>query len=183
VGLGSHVTIRQLLDEAPAGAELVVVQDVPAEVGIELDTTWARFLDRFGARASCFGDVSIELVRDVDGGDARYLAGQARIEIQIPTTPARFRECVAHELSHHVEHACGQFGDLRSALHPQLGRPGSPWAGGRVWEEVPSERWAEAVVELVNGERIRHVDEVTVDDDVIAAIAAWARGEPAPPPD
>ena len=104
-------------------------------------------------------------------------------EIQIPTTPARFRESVAHELAHHVEHACGQFGDLRSALHPQLGRPGSPWAGGRVWEEVPSERWAEAVVELVNGERIRHVDEVTVDDDVIAAIAAWARGEPAPPPD
>lgn len=83
-------------------ADLVVVRDVPADVQAELDVTWSRFLDRFGSRRTCFEDVSVDLVRQVQGGDARYVIDKRLIEIQIPTTPARFRESFAHELAHHL---------------------------------------------------------------------------------
>jgi hypothetical protein len=175
--LGLGVLSYQLTETVlgdDGGAELVVVQDVPADVRAELDVTWARFTDRFEARTSCIGTVSLELVRDVEGGDARYVHRRARIEIEIPTTPARFRESVVHELAHHVEHTCPDFEQLRDELHPRWGGPDRPWTGGDVWAEIPSEMWAEAVVELVNGERIRHADEIVVDPQVVELIVAWS---------
>ena len=165
------VTRQALADDGRA--ELTAVQDVPDDVQGELDATWDRFAQRFDARMRCVDDVSVELVRAIDVGDARYVVADARIEIKIPTTPARFRESLVHELAHHVEHTCADFGELREVLHPELGDPGRRWAGGDDWEHVPSERWAEAVVQLVNGERIRHVDEVTVDPVVVDMVAAW----------
>ncbi len=158
------------------GATLTVVQDVPADVSAEIDVTWGRFVDRFAERLACIGDVSLVLVRDIDGGDARYVADHTRIEIRIPTTPARFRESLAHELAHHVERTCADFIELQAVLHPMLGGPLRPWADGEVWAEIPAEVWAEGVVEVTNGERIRHVDEMPIDDDIIDLILAWAGG-------
>ena len=168
-----------LAHDAVAGedtARLHTVQDLPDDVQAELDVTWRRFVDRFDARTGCVDDVSVELVRAIDGGDARYVIDGSVIEIKIPTTPSRFRESLVHELAHHVEYTCGEFAELRRALHPQLGDPEAPWAGGDDWEETPSERWAEAVVLLVNGERIRHTDEIPVDPAVVALVEAWAGG-------
>lgn len=155
---------------------LLFVQDVPADVRSESNATVARFRGRFAGRASCVDDVSIELVRAVDDGDARYVTGERRIEIQIPTTPARYRESLAHELAHHLEWTCGEFGSLRVALEPLLGGDGVAWSVGPTWQETPSERFAEAVVELVNGERIRHVDTMPVDSAALDLIARWGTG-------
>ena len=80
-------------------ADLEPEQELPADVRAEVDTTWAAFLDVFGSRRRCFGDVALRLVGDVDGGDARYDLDEALIEIEIPTSPARFRESLAHELA------------------------------------------------------------------------------------
>lgn len=155
---------------------LLYVQDAPADVRRETDATFDRFRGRFAARASCIDDVSVELVRAVDDGDARYVTADRRIEIQIPTTPARYRESLAHELAHHLERTCGEFGSLQVALEPLLGADGVAWSRGPIWEETPSERFAEAVVELVNGARIRHVDTVPVDPAALELIARWGTG-------
>jgi hypothetical protein len=159
---------------------LVVPQDVPDDVRAELDIAWVRFLDRFDAQRDCFGDITVVLVRQVAGGDARYVVDGAVIEIEIPTTPARFRESFVHELAHHVEATCPRFRELRAELHPLLG-PGRDWSDGAVWYDVPAERFAEHVVELVNGERVRHAAEIPIDARVTGLIAAWGRGDPTRP--
>ena len=151
-------------------------QDVPTDVRRASDATFERFLDRFAGRVACLDDVSVELVRVVDGGDARYVTGDRRIDIRIPTTPSRYEESLAHELAHHLERTCDQFEPLRVALEPLIGGEGVPWASGPIWEEIPSERFAEAVVELVNGVRIRHVDTVMVDPVALDLIARWGSG-------
>lgn len=157
---------------APDGVTtLVVPQDVPADVEAELATVWDRFTALFAGRLACVDDVTLVLVRSVAGGDARHIASAGTIEVEIPTTPARFRESVAHELAHHVERTCADFDELRREIHPRLG--GGDWATGRTWFDTPSERWAEHVTELLVDERVRHADEVPVDDDVLAAIARW----------
>ena len=178
----SAVAVAALLfaDVGGAGTDRVAVptftQQVPADVRRETGATWAAFTARFAARADCWDDVSIELVRVVDGGDARYVAADARIEIRIPTTPARYRESLVHELAHHVERTCADFVSLRSALGPLLAGGTDTWFSGATWEAVPSERYAEAVVELVNEQRIRHEDDVPVDDEVIALVERWGAG-------
>ncbi len=173
---GAAYGIGGVVDGGPPEGDLVVVQDVPADVRAELDVTWQRFLDHFGSRRTCWADVSVVLVVDVVDGDARYVTADARIEIEIPTTPARFRESLAHELAHHVEHTCVEFETLESTLLPALG--GGDWFAGDTWDQVPSERYAEAVVELVNGERIRHLDRIQVAPVVVAAISEWGAGDP-----
>lgn len=174
--VASFALVRAV-DPGPSDAELLTEQDLPADVRAELDTVWGRFTTVFAGRRQCMSDVTVELVGVVDGGDARYVADGARIEIRIPTTPARFRESVAHELAHHVDHTCDAFGRLRAELHGRLGGTELPWASGNVWEDVPAERYAEAVVELVNGERVRHADEVLVDSGTVELIAAWGQGD------
>ncbi len=172
VGLGAFVVAGAVL-EGPSLPDLRFVQDVPSDVRVETEATWTRFQRTFDGRLACIGDVSVSLERAVDDGDARYVASGALIEIQIPTTPARYRESLAHELAHHLERTCDEFGTLRSALLPLLARPGDGWSDGPTWEQTASERFAEAVVEVVNGERMRHTDRVIVDPGVVAAIERW----------
>lgn len=178
LGALSYPTSRWLFADDRA-AELIVVQDVNDDVVHELDAVWQSFVRRFPARQTCIDDVRVELVRSLPAGDARYLVGRSRIEVKIPTTPARFRESVAHELAHHLEHTCDDFVDLRMAIEPLVGGSAATWSGedGDRWEQIPAERWAEAVTELVNGGRVRHADEIVVGDDVLELIARWGRGE------
>jgi hypothetical protein len=160
----------------PQPAEMVIVQDVPDDVRGELAATWERFEEVFPARRTCIDDVDVVLVNEVDDGDARYVRSEATIEIQIPTTPVRFRESVAHELAHHVEVTCPAFEPLQRELLRQLGLDGRPWSTGPNWYETPAEIWAEHVVELVNGERRRHRDEIPIDPAVVATIERWGAG-------
>ncbi len=177
VAVGATIAGATSCASGSTTAQLVVEQDVPADVRTEIDVTWNRFVDRFAARHACLGDVSVLLVREVEGGDARYVAADHRIEIEIPTTPERFRESLAHELAHHVERTCAEFAELRDALLRQLGGPRRAWSVGPIWAEIPSEVWAEGVVEIVNGERVRHADEIPIDPRIIGLIGAWADGE------
>lgn len=158
----------------PQPAELVVVQDVPDDVRRELAASWERFEQVFPARLTCIDEVDVVLVGEVADGDARYLRSEATIEIEIPTTPARFRESVAHELAHHVEWTCPAFSSLRREILLELDT--DDWSTGPSWFETPSEIWAEHVVELVDGERRRHRDEIPADPAVLALIERWGAG-------
>lgn len=165
-----HAAVRQL-----TAAELRPDQELPADVEAEVDAVWDRFLAVFGSRRHCFDDLALRLVPEVDGGDARYLVAEARIEIEIPTSPARFRDSLAHELAHHVEHTCGAFGDLRRELASLPELRGRDWDDPELpWEERPTELWAETVVELVTGDRVRTARRFDLPAGAGASVSAWA---------
>ena len=177
VAVGAFVVTAAVRDDGATDPVLRFAQDVPADGRAETETTWRRFLDVVAGRRSCVGDVTVVLERRVEGGDARYVGAAARIEIQIPTTPERYRESLAHELAHHLERTCADVGELQAALTPSLVAPGQAWSVGSTWEETPSERFAEAVVVAVNGSRVRHTDTVVVEPEVVELIERWGRAE------
>ncbi|MDH3679585.1 MAG: hypothetical protein OEV40_06480 [Acidimicrobiia bacterium] len=168
-GLGGYGTVRR-----SQVATLRAEQDLPTDVRAEVDATWDRFEAVFGARRRCYEDVTLLLVSELDGGDARYLIDDARIEIKIPTSPHRFRDSLAHELAHHVEHTCSAFDELRRDFQDLPAVSDGDWSTGHRWQEVPSELWAETVVELVNGERVRYGRTMPLPVGAIDAVQAWA---------
>lgn len=155
-------------------ADLRPTQDLPADVQTEVDTVWARFTDAFSARQRCIDDVALTLVDEVVGGNARYLSETATIEIQIPTSPRRFRESLAHELAHHVDATCDAFAPLRTRFLALNNT--TTWAGQQPWEAQPSEQWAETAVQIVNGERFAHARTLTLDPTAVDAAISWGQG-------
>jgi hypothetical protein len=156
-------------------AALRVVQDVPADVRAEMDVTWNRFVHAFAGQLDCVEPVDLMLVRDVADGAAAYQAEGRLIKVEVPTSPARFRESLVHELAHHVEATCDRQQSLRPAfLEAQGFPPGTEWTGRMAWELMPSEHFAEAVVQIVNGERVLHDDIVTLTPEAIALVESWA---------
>ncbi len=167
--LCSYLTVRYL-----GRARLHAEQDLPADVSAEVDAVWQDFNDLFADHVHCFDDVSLLLVAELEGGDARYVISEARIEIKIPTSPRRFRDSLAHELAHHLEHTCGSFSELRDDFESLPGIEGA-WTGGADWQQTPAELYAETVVELVNGERVRHGRSMPLPPGALALVESWAR--------
>jgi hypothetical protein len=137
----------------------------------ELRATVAEFVAVFAPRQGCTGGAELHLVREIDDGDARYVAAEALIEIEIPTSPRRFRESLVHELAHHVAHACPDADVLRADVMTAVGA--IDWNGQERWDQRPSELWAEAVVEIVLGERIRFGRSIALDADLVRAARRW----------
>jgi hypothetical protein len=159
---------------APSGSVEPVVrmrQRVPAGVEQEVRATVADFVAVFEARRGCLGGAELELVRELDDGDARYIAADRLIEIEIPTSPRRFRESLVHELAHHVDHSCPDAHVMRTDVMTAIGA--TDWSGQQRWEERPSELWAETVVEIVLGERVRFERSIPLDERVVDAARRW----------
>ncbi len=146
-------------------------QRAPAAVEQEVRATVADFIAVFEARRSCIGGAELELVRELDDGDARYVAADDLIEIEIPTSPRRFRESLVHELAHHVDDSCPDADVLRTDVMTAMGV--TDWSGQERWEQRPSEMWAEAVVAIVLGERVRFGRSMPLDHDVVEAARRW----------
>ncbi len=157
-------------------AVLRPVQELPDDVARLVDETWRRFEEVFPARIDCMEPVDLMLVRDVPDGDAAYRVDQRRIEIEIPTSPARFPESLAHELGHHLESTCPEHQALRASFVAAQGLVGEGWFGGDEWDRVPSEHFAESVVLLVNGERLLHDDLILLSPEAVEVVAHWGRG-------
>ena len=146
-------------------------QRAPAAVEQEVRATVADFVAVFEDRRGCIGGAELELVRELDDGDARYVPAEGLIEIAIPTSPRRFRESLVHELAHHVDHACPDADVLRSDVMEAIGA--TDWTGQERWEQRPSELWAESVVEIVLGERVRFERSIPLDVRVVDAARRW----------
>lgn len=157
--------------------QLQAVQSLPPDVAAAVTDTWHRFARAFDARLVCMGAVELELVRDLGEGDARYDADLARIVIEIPTSPARFPESLAHELGHHLEATCLGPPLQQAFLTAQGISAAAPWRSTGVWHEMPSEHFAEAVVAIVNGERLLHDDVIELSPDTIALVRSWGSGD------
>ena len=155
---------------------LVPTQRLPDDVAILLDATWEEFLAATPAHHSCLGTVRIELVAEVDGGDAAYRRDERLILIQIPTSPHRFPESVVHELAHHLEATCGFDGAHRDRLRSAQGIEGDrPWTQVEQWEDRPAEHLAEAVVQVVRGDRVLHHDLVPLTSAAVELVEDWLR--------
>jgi len=153
---------------------LEIPQEVPAEVTELTLATWDSYLAAFPAQRNCIGTVTMRLTRSVDGGDALYRPPERTIYVEIPTTPERFPESLAHELGHHLETACNAEAELGSAVRDAQDLPSdSAWSGGEPWYDSPSEHFAETVVEIVEGERITHQDIVILQPATIELVRAW----------
>ena len=117
------------------------------------------------------------------GGDAdnrgSYCPATGVIKLRLPRDERGLRETLVHELAHLVEFSCDQHLEMREPF-TQAG-PYTPrgWRDGERWGAIPSERFAEATVELFFGTRQIKGD-VTLTASELAVAAAWWAGEPPP---
>jgi hypothetical protein len=169
VVVGGAVWVRS--ERGAAEPVVRMRQRVPPHVEQEVRATVADFVAVFETRRGCIGGAELSLVRGIDDGDARYVAAEDLIEIEIPTSPRRFRESLVHELAHHVEHSCADADVLRTDVMTAMGA--TDWTGQERWEQRPSELWAESVVEIVLDERVRFERSVPLDRGVVDAVRRW----------
>ena len=107
---------------------------------------------------------------------AEYRPATATLVVRVPGTPATLRSELLHEFAHHVEFVCADHELLRPGFLATQGfAPDTPWFGGATWESTPSEQYAEAVVELVEGRRT-HLGGIILSDAAVAAVADWGSG-------
>ena len=156
---------------------LITTQDLPEDVQHEVSTVWERYEALTeGRRDSCPEDVSLVLVAEVVGGDARYVFSDRRMEIEIPTSPRRFRDSLAHELAHHLDATCADAHQLRQAWSEAGGLAEDDWRSGP-WETRPAELFAETMVEIINGERVRFGRTMPLPDFALELVRAWLSEE------
>ena len=137
--------------------------------------TWSDFLIMFDARSACFGDVHLRVRRDLTKR-ALYDPVTATVTVRVPGTPAFLQGALVHEWAHHVEFQCDGHPELRKDFLAALSlQPNTPWHNGRAWEDTPSERYAEAVVELVLGEHPLPT-KARVNRAAAQVVAEWVKG-------
>ena len=140
---------------------------VPADLRQLADETWQDFLAAFPARWGCIPPPTLHAAWELETR-AVYEPGTMTLSVRVPGTPATLRSELLHEFAHHVEFACEDHRNLRPAfLEAQGFDPDAAWFDGDTWETTPSEQYAEAVVELIEGRRT-HSGGIVVNDDAIA---------------
>lgn len=157
------------------GPSLVTTQRLPHDVATLTSTTWSAFLEAFPGKNACLTDVGLRLVEDVPDGAARYLAADALIEIQVPTSPFRYQESLAHELGHHLEVRCSAESEIGVDFRRSQGfSPADGWDHAERWQDRPMEHFAEAVVVRVLGSQHTHGDVIHVSDASVEILERWA---------
>lgn len=163
--------------------QLIVDDSVGADLEALARETWGRFLAVFHTRASCFGDVHLRATQALDSR-ASYDSDTATVILQVPGTPAMLQSALVHEWAHHIEFQCRSQTEMRLAFLAAQGLPpDTPWRPDSLaapqpatdWSTMPSEQWAEAVVEAVLGGRPVPTW-VRVTPEALAVVEAWAGG-------
>jgi hypothetical protein len=166
-----------------AAPRLIPDDSVARDLAAVADGAWDRFLGVFRARAGCFGDVRLAAATDLSSR-AVYDPGAATVTVRVPAPAVMLQGALLHEWAHHVEFQCRAHTELRPAFLAAQGLPASaPWRTGAgpahtpesVWAGIPSEQYAEAVVELVLGRR-QMPTTARVSPEAVRVIAAWAAG-------
>jgi hypothetical protein len=156
-------------------ADLSVTGTSPADLRALVVETWDRFVEAFPARRSCLAPVTVRGAWELDDR-ASYDPGRRLITVRIPGTAPNLRASLVHEFAHHMEFTCPEQRDVRVAfLSAQELPPSASWFEGASWETIPSEQFAEAVVQVVLG-RPAH-PAMLIQPGSIALLRAWGRGE------
>lgn len=175
------LVVAKSAGQAPAPA-LRTAAEVPADVAALAEATWARFLDAAPARRSCLEDVILETDREL-AERGRYEPARQVVILRIPHTAPRLERTLVHEFAHHLEFSCTEHEDLRCAFLAAHGHaPGTPWFDESLasapptarWASIPSEQWAETVVELVLGPGSA-TPTVVIHPEAAALVDHWLR--------
>jgi hypothetical protein len=159
----------------PVGPVLVVADDVPNDVRALALDTWEMFLTAFPARRACIPPVTLTHAWEF-ADRAAYDPAERAVVLRVPGTAPNLRASLVHEFAHHLESTCDAQASLRRPFLVATGSaPNSSWFGGRDWERVPSERFAEAVTVYVLDERPSHL-RVSVPREALDEIERWAVG-------
>ncbi len=154
--------------------QLRIDDSVAADFAEVAEGTWDRFLAAFPAHLDCIG--SITLVADYDLEDrAKYDPGRAQMAVRVPGPRVLLERAVAHELGHHLEFSCDVHQAMRPAFLAALGRdPEAPWFAGEEPEDIPSEVFAEAVVEIVLDDLgMVHTGIGLISNDAVQVVVDW----------
>ncbi len=160
---------------SPPRPEVGFTPATPDDVRLLATEAFTDFLGAFPARSGCIGRVTLNSDRDqADRG--RYEPQGAVITLRIPATAGKLRNSFIHELAHHLELACPAQADLRAAFQAAQGFPSTAsWFEGPAWKDTPSEHFAEAVVEVVDGRRNLRYG-IDVSQAAIDLVVGWGRG-------
>lgn len=159
----------------PSGPLLRFGPDVPADVRSLATATWERFAAAFPARRGCMSSLTLEHAWRLPDR-AAYHPPTRRIVLRVPATAATLRATLIHELAHHLEFTCAEHRSLRRSFLAAHDLPAdAPWRDGAAWEDVPSERFAEAVTVHVLERAPSHL-RVPVPAEAVDVIERWARG-------
>ncbi len=159
----------------PAG--FVVGASVAGDLADLAQQTFARFVHAAPGVADCLGHPRLEAAPEL-GDLARYDPATATVIVRVPATAPSLSGSLVHELAHHLEVACPTHHDLRPEfLVAQRHPAGTPWFGQTAWEQRPSEQFAEAVVEVVLGERTRNQLALHLEPATTRLVAGWLTGE------
>jgi hypothetical protein len=159
----------------PARPSLGFAGEVPADVRALAAATWDRFTDAFSSRRACLAPVIVATAWSLDDRAGYDPDGRA-VTLRIPGTAPNLTATLIHEFAHHLEFTCPEHRSLRPAFLAAQGIDAdASWRAGEAWSEIPSEQFAEATVRFVLGRAPAH-HLVSIDDEAVAAIRAWAEG-------
>ena len=160
---------------------LMADDTVADDFRILAEETWGQFLAVFPARTDCFGDVYLHAAYNLNSR-AAYDPDTATVTVRVPATPVMLQSALVHEWAHHIEFQCDAQKELRAAFLAAQGLPADTlWRPDddpahtpeSAWATIPSEQYAEAVIELVLGRRqIPTTARVSV--EAVQVIAEWA---------
>jgi hypothetical protein len=175
VGAIASFGIGAAADEAlPVRPEIRFGADVPDDLRALASSTWERLLWALPARSGCLADVTLRGAWRL-GTRAAYDPRRHLVTVRIPGTVPNLRATMVHEFAHHVEFTCREQRPLRARFLAAQGFPAmTPWRGGEAWARIPSEQFAEAMVQVVLGAQPDAV--VVIRPDSLRLIRDWGRG-------
>jgi hypothetical protein len=148
---------------------------VPDDLRQLADEAWLDFLDAIPGRDHCITEPTLSAAWELDSR-AEYQPSTAILLVRVPGTPATLRSELLHEFAHHLEFTCPAHEQLRRGFLVAQGFPADKsWFDGDTWETTPSEQYAEAVVELIEGRRSFRGG-IQLTDEAIAVVREWGKG-------
>ncbi|HUO47171.1 MAG TPA: hypothetical protein VM470_10120, partial [Acidimicrobiia bacterium] len=111
------------------------------------------FLEAFPTKGECLQGLRLQVDPSLDDR-GHYDPTAATITLRTPATASKLRNSLFHEIAHHLEWKCPSQIEMRQPFLIAQGFPvDSEWAPDDSWETSPSEHFAEAVVEVIEGRR------------------------------
>jgi hypothetical protein len=140
-----------LLNACAPGPGITFAPDVPDDFRAVATDAWARFGAILGDRRTCMEPVRVEVAWAFPDR-ARYEPDGAVITVRVPGTAPNLTASLVHEFAHHLEFTCAAQLGLRSRFLEAAGLShDASWFVAPRYEDLPSERFAEAIVALVLG--------------------------------
>ena len=163
-----------VLNTGSDGPRLRIDDSVAADFAEVAEETWDRFLAAFSAHVDCISGITLAADYDLDDR-AKYDPGPARMAVRVPGPRVLLERAVAHELGHHLEFSCDAHQAMRPAFLAALGRDQeTPRFTGEEPEGIPSEVFAEAVVEIVLEDYgLVHTGIGLIPTDAVQVVVDW----------